>query len=115
MNFLKKIRKNRFFLLFFLWSQVHFHEKSCYHLSFKIKKKKSKKKVEKKEVFVFINFFFKIVFGHFFMSNFKIKKKVLKTLTFSIFSTIRKMQFIPQKSISHIFYTISAFLGEHFV
>jgi hypothetical protein len=43
------------------------------------------KKVEKKVVFIFTNFFFKIYFGHFFMSNFKIKKKVLKTLTFPFF------------------------------
>jgi hypothetical protein len=51
----------------------------------------SQKKVEKKVVFIFANFFFKIHFGHFFMSNFKIKKKVLKTSTFYMFSTLLKL------------------------
>jgi hypothetical protein len=72
----------------------------------------SQKKVEKKVIFIFANFFFKIHFGHFFMSNFKIKKKVLKTPTFSIFSTPEKLSFIPRKSIFCIFFMEFAFWGE---
>ena len=81
----KKSRKNLIFSLFFLWSHPHFCKKLRYHLSFKTRKKSCKKKVEKKVVFVFTNFFFKIDFGHFFMSNFKIKKKVLNFLFFLLF------------------------------
>ena len=75
----KKSRKNPFFLLFFLWSRRTFSKKSLHHSSYETAKKMSEKKVEKKVVFIFANFFFKIHFGHFFMSNFKIKKKVLKS------------------------------------
>ena len=75
----------------------------------------SEKKVEKKVIFIIANFFFKIHFGHFFMSNFKIKKKVLKTPSFSIFSTLGKLLFIPRKSIFHIFFVEIAFSGELFV
>jgi len=46
----------------------------------------SQKKVEKKRVFVFTNFFFKIVFGHLFMSNFKIKKEFQKVQVLSFSS-----------------------------
>jgi hypothetical protein len=73
----EKSEKNRIFSLFFLWSHRIFCEKSLHHLSYKTVKKMSEKKVKKKAVFIFANFFFKIHFGHFFMSNFKIKKKVL--------------------------------------
>ena len=75
----EKSRKNPIFNVFFLCSQPHFCQKSLHHLTFKNDKKMSEKKVEKKVVFIFANFFFKIHFGHFFMSNFKIKKKVLKS------------------------------------
>ena len=81
----EKFRKIEIFSLFSLWSQRHFRQKWCYHLTFEKRKKMSEKKVEKKVIFIFANFFFKIHFGHFFMSNFKIKKKVLKTPIFSIF------------------------------
>ncbi len=81
----EKSRKIPIFFIFFLWSRLIFYEKSLDHLSYKIVKKMLKKKVEKKVVFIFANFFFKIHFGHFFMSNFKIKKKVLKSWRFSIF------------------------------
>ena len=81
----EKSQKNPIFSLFRLWSQPPFWQKSLHHLSYKIAKKILKKKVEKKVVFIFWNFFFKIHFGHFFMSNFKIKKKVLKSWRFSIF------------------------------
>ena len=80
--------------------------------------KMSRKKVEKKVIFIFANFFFKIHFGHFFMSNFKIKKKVLKSWWFSLFSTFFlpwKMLFIPRKSIFHVFFVEFSFWGEHFV
>ena len=86
----EKSLKNPIFSLFFLWSHLCFCQKSADHLSFKNNKKKSQKKVEKKVIFIFANFFFKIHFGHFFMSNFKIKKKVLKTPTFFHFLTIFK-------------------------
>jgi hypothetical protein len=72
----------------------------------------SRKKVEKKVIFIFANFFFKIHFGHFFMSNFKNKKKVLKTPSFSIFSTLGKLSFIPRKSIFRVFFMEIAFSGE---
>jgi len=49
------------------------------------------------------------------MSNFKIKKKVLKTSKLSIFSTIFKLSFIPQKSIFHIFFEEFVFFGELFI
>jgi hypothetical protein len=49
--------------------------------------KKVEKKLKKKVIFIFANFFFKIVFGHFFYVQFQNKKKVLKTPSFSIFST----------------------------
>jgi len=78
----------------------------------------SQKKGQKKVIFIFTNFFFKIVFGHFFMSNFKIKKKVLKTLIFSIFSTffiVEKLSFILEKSIFHIFFMEFEFSEELFV
>jgi hypothetical protein len=87
----EKSLKNPIFSLFCLWSHPRFYKISCYHLSFKNNKKMSQKKVEKKVVFIFANFFFKIHFGHFFMSNFKIKKKVLKTSTFYMFSTLLKL------------------------
>ena len=73
----KNPEKIPIFSLFFLWSQHTFRQKWYYHLSYKNEKKCLKKKVEKKVIFIFANFFFKIHFGHFFMSNFKIKKKVL--------------------------------------
>jgi hypothetical protein len=110
----KKSRKNLIFSLFFLWSHPHFCKKLRYHLSFKTRKKSCKKKVEKKVVFIFQNFFFKIDFGHFFMSNFKIKKKVLKTLTFFMFSTIWKMLFIPWKSTFRVFFMKIRILGGTF-
>jgi len=72
----------------------------------------SEKKVEKKVIFIFANFFFKIIFGHFFMSNFKIKKKVLKTSIFSIFLNFKKLLFILQKLIFHVFFMEIAFSGE---
>ena len=72
----------------------------------------SEKKVEKKVIFIFANFFFKIHFGHFFMSNFKIKKKVLKTPSFSIFSTPEKLSFILDFSISwYLLCKIRIFVG----
>ena len=86
----KKSRKNPIFSFFFLWSQRHYCQKSTDHLTCEKREKMSEKKGEKKVIFIFANFFFKIHFGHFFMSNFKIKKKVLKTSTFSIFLTIFK-------------------------
>jgi hypothetical protein len=75
----------------------------------------SRKKVEKKVIFIFANFFFKIHFGHFFMSNFKIKKKVLKTPSFSIFLTLGKLSFTPRKSIFRVFFMEIAFWGELFI
>ena len=108
----KKSRKNLNFSLFFLWSQPPFCQQLYYHLSWEFEKKMSQKKVEKKTIFIFANFFFKIHFGHFFMSNFKIKKKVLKTPTFSIFSTLGKLSFIPRKSIFRVFFMEIAFSGE---
>jgi hypothetical protein len=81
----EKSEKNPVFSRFFLWSRRIFCEKTCYHSASKNMKKMSQKNVRKKVVFIFANFFFKIHFGHFFMSNFKIKKKVLKTSSFSIF------------------------------
>jgi hypothetical protein len=54
------------------------------------------KKVEKKVVFIFTNFFFKIHFGHFFMSNFKNKKKVLKTPTFPFFRPLKNYHLSPE-------------------
>ena len=66
-------------------------------------------------IFIFANFFFKIHFGHFFMSNFKNKKKVLKTPTFSIFSTPEKLSFIPRKSIFCVFFMEFAFWEELFI
>jgi hypothetical protein len=109
---LEKSRKNPFFLLFFLWSQRPFVEKWCYHLSCKKCKKRVQKKSQKKVVFIFANFFFKIVFGHFFMSNFKIKKKVCENQIFSIFSTFLKLSFISQNSIFYIFFMEFAFSEE---
>ena len=87
----KKSRKNPKFSFFFLCSKRHYFQKSTDHLTCEKREKISEKKSEKKMIFIFTNFFFKIHFGHFFMSNFKNKKKVLKTLTFSIFSTIVKL------------------------
>ena len=49
------------------------------------------------------------------MSNFKIKKKVLKTPSFSIFSTLGKLSFIPRKSIFYIFFEEFVFFGELFI
>jgi hypothetical protein len=73
----------------------------------------SQKKVEKKVVFVFTNFFFKIDFGHFFMSNFKIKKKVLKFVSFLLFLPIfnyLKNTIYPFKiNFSYFFYENSHF------
>jgi len=71
--------------------------------------------LKKKTIFIFANFFFKIHFGHFFMSNFKIKKKVLKTSIFSIFLTLGKLSFIPRKSIFYIFFEEFVFFGELFI
>jgi hypothetical protein len=62
----------------------------------------SRKKVEKKVIFIFANFFFKIHFGHLFMSNFKIKKKVLKFRWIPSFSTFFKLLFILDFSIFRI-------------
>ena len=45
-----------------------------------------RKKCQKKMVFVFWNFFFKMKIGHLFLSIFEFKKKVLETLKLSIFS-----------------------------
>jgi hypothetical protein len=81
----KKSEKNPNFSPFFLCSHPCFYQKSTAHLASEKNEKIVEKKVEKKVVFIFANFFLKIHFGHFFMSNFKIKKKVLKTSTFSIF------------------------------
>ena len=108
----EKSEKNPIFSLFFLCSRRTFCQKSYYHLSCEFEKKMSRKKVEKKVIFIFANFFFKIHFGHFFMSNFKIKKKVLKTPSFSIFLTLGKLSFIPRKSIFRVFFMEIAFLGE---
>jgi hypothetical protein len=75
----------------------------------------SEKKVEKKTIFIFANFFFKIHFGHFFMSNFKIKKKVLKTPSFPFFRLLRNYHL---SSIFHFFilrHAKFAFSLEHFI
>ena len=82
----KKIQKNAFFSKKSLWSQVHFTKKSHYHLSCENMKKKSKKKCQKKTIFIFWNFFFKMKIGHLFLSIFEIKKKVLKNEKLSVFS-----------------------------
>ena len=82
LDFQKKVKKNEknaFFLKKSLWSHPHFSKKSCHHLSCKIMKKRFKKKCQKKTIFVFWNFFLKMKIGHFFLSIFEIKKKVLKT------------------------------------
>jgi hypothetical protein len=114
----EKNPKNPIFSLFCLWCHPHFYKKSCYHLPSETFKKTSQKKVEKKVVFIFANFFFKIHFGHFFMSNFKIKKKVLKNWilsTFWPFFNYWKLLFIPRKSIFHVFFAEFAFWEEHFI
>ena len=108
----KKIRKNPIFSLFFLWSRLTFYKKSLHHLSYKTVKKMLKKKVEKKVVFIFTNFFFKIHFGHFFMSNFKIKKKVLKTSSFSIFRWFKNYHSSPEKRYFMFFLWNSHFQGN---
>jgi hypothetical protein len=71
----EKSKKNPIFSRFFLWSHRNFCKKSCYHSACKIMKKMSQKKVRKKVVFIFANFFFKIHFGHFLCPISKIKKK----------------------------------------
>jgi len=71
----------------------------------------SEKKVEKKVIFIFANFFFKIIFGHFLCPISKIKK-VLKTSIFSIFLNFKKLLFILQKLIFHVFFMEIAFSGE---
>ena len=69
------------------------------------------KKVEKKVIFIFANFFFKIHFGHFFMSNFKIKKKVLKTPSFSIFRLLGNYHLSPENRYFVFFYGNRIFGG----
>ena len=89
LRFLKKVEKITFFAFFSeksLWSQTHFRQKSCYHSSCENAKKMSQKKCQKKGVFIFWNFFFKMKIGHLFLSIFEIKKKVLKIKKLSIFS-----------------------------
>ena len=108
----EKSQKNLIFSCFFLWSQLTFCIKQCYHLPFKNNKKMSEKKVEKKVIFIFANFFFKIHFGHFFMSNFKIKKKVLKTSTFSIFRLFKKCYLSPENRYFVFFLLKSHFWGN---
>jgi hypothetical protein len=49
----KKIRKNAFFSKKSLWSHVLITKKSHYHLSCENMKKKSKKKCQKKTIFIF--------------------------------------------------------------
>ena len=76
------------------------------------------KKSWKKVIFIFANFFFKIHFGHFFMSNFKIKKKVLKTPSFSIFRPFFKFKnyyLCPENRYFIFFFVEFAFSGELFV
>jgi hypothetical protein len=73
------------------------------------------KKVEKKVIFIFANFFFKIVFGHFFMSNFKIKKKVLKISTFSIFLKFKKYYLSSENRYFVFFFMEIAFSEELFM
>jgi hypothetical protein len=90
----EKSEKNPIFSRFFLWSHHPFCEKSCYQSACKNMKKMSQKKFGKKVVFIFANFFFKIHFGHFFMSNFKIKKKVLNFRFSPLFSSFLKLPFI---------------------
>ena len=87
----QKIRKNAFFLKKSLWSQTHFVKMLHYHLSCKNVKKMSEKKCQKKTIFIFWNFFLKMKIGHFFLSIFEIKKKVLKMKKLSIFSISLKM------------------------
>jgi hypothetical protein len=70
------------------------------------------KKVEKKAIFIFANFFFKIHFGHFFMSNFKIKKKVLKTPSFSIFINLKNYHLSPENRYFVFFLWKSHFWGN---
>ena len=72
----------------------------------------SEKKNEKKVIFIFTNFFFKIHFGHFFMSNFKIKKKVLKTPTFSIFRLLGNYHLSPENRYFVFFLWNLEFLGN---
>ena len=87
----QKIGKNAFFSEKCLWSRDHFRTKSYYHLSCKNAKKMSRKKCQKKGVFVFWNFFLKMKIGHLFLSIFEIKKKVLKTKKLSVFSISLKL------------------------
>ena len=80
-------------------------------------KKNVSKKSRKKVIFIFANFFFKIHFGHFFMSNFKNKKKVLKSWILSLFSPFfyfKKLLFIPRKSIFRVFFIKFAFFWGTF-
>ena len=49
------------------------------------------KKMSKKTIFIFWNFFLKMKIGHFFLSIFEIKKKFLKTKKPSIFSISLKI------------------------
>jgi hypothetical protein len=85
----------------------------CHHLSCKNEKKMLKKNVEKKTIFIFANFFFKIDFGHFFMSNFKIKKKVLKTSNFSIFRHFLNYHLSPENRY-FMFFLWNLHFGRNF-
>ena len=94
MSFYKKVEKigkNAFFSEKSLWSQQPFFQKSYYRLSCKKCKINFQKKMSKKRIFIFWNFFFKMKIGHLFLSIFEIIKKVLKTKKLSIFSISLKL------------------------
>ena len=66
----EKIGKNAFFSEKSLWSQVHFYNKTHYHLSCKKNEKSRLKKMSKKKGFRFLKLFFKnenwtFIFVHF--------------------------------------------------
>ena len=81
----EKSKKNQIFSLFFLWSQCYFCKKSCYHGSFKIKKKNRKKKLKKKGFSFFETFFLKSFLDIYLCPISKLKKKFLIFDSFPLF------------------------------
>ena len=84
-KFLKKIRKNRIFSLFSLWSQRRFYKNLHYHLSCKMWKKCLKKNVKKKRFSFLQTFFLKSFLDIYLCPISKIKKEFQKVTCFPFF------------------------------